>query len=151
MKKEELDAIRSRCQAATPGSWEWRAGIHTQDIRTSDAGGIHTQHPVTKWLPDGRSFEDDNVVFPVGVISGDPVWVRKFKKKADGIGQAPLSLALDLRAGLEDQSFIINARDDIPNLIKELDRLRTWLERIAEDKAMSGDEARATARKALAE
>jgi hypothetical protein len=123
MDNAELDEIEARCLASTPGPWEWRDGVHTEDARTSDAGGIHTQSPVMRVTPDGRPFDDDNVVFPVGKISGQPYWVEKFTR-ATAEGKRPLSIALELFATPEDKAFILASRGDMLKLLAEVRRLR---------------------------
>lgn len=125
MTPEEFSAIKARVAIATPGPWYWRSGNHTANLKTADSGGIHTKAIRTKVLPDGRPFIDDNVLFATGVVDGDPYWKARLieaNKK-----RPVLSLALELVGSKADIDFVANSREDIPNLIAEIQRLQARL------------------------
>jgi hypothetical protein len=126
MTDKELDEIEQRADRATPGPWYWRAGKHTGDKKTSDAGGLHTKSPVESFTPDGRRFLNENVVFPAAKVGGEPYWVEKFMDSTKG-GKPTLSLALECFGKDEDKEFIARAREDIPALVSEICRLRKRL------------------------
>lgn len=112
----DLAADLALCDAATPGPWEWRDGVHTADQRTSDAGGIHTRTPRPTHLPDGRCVPNDNVAFPVGRVGGDPYWVQRFTRAV--ACRPALTLALDLYALDADKHFLTEARTGWPAAIR---------------------------------
>jgi hypothetical protein len=112
----DLAADLALCDAATPGPWEWRDGVHTADQRTSDAGGIHTRTPRPTPLPDGRCVPNDNVAFPVGRVGGDPYWVQRFTRAV--ACRPALTLALDLYALDADKHFLTEARTGWPAAIR---------------------------------
>ena len=126
MTQREIDEIEERAHRATPGPWYWRAGKHTTDRKTSDAGGLHTKTPVESYTPDGRRFLNENVVFPTAVVGGSPYWVEKFENSTQR-GIPTLSLALECFGKEDDKEFIARARDDIPALLAEVCRLRKRL------------------------
>jgi len=123
MTDKELDEIEQRADRATPGPWYWREGKHTADKKTSDAGGLHTKTSVESFTPDGRRFDNDNVIFPAAKVGGEPYWVEKFSH-ATKSGKPTLSLALDCFGKDYDKEFIAHAREDVPALIAEIHRLR---------------------------
>src|SRR5581483_10869016 len=100
MTINEIEEIEQRAERATPGPWYWRVGKHTEDKKTSDAGGLHTRTPIESFTPDGRRFDNDNVIFPAGKVGGEPYWLERFQKEND-----------------EDKHFISSAREDVPALI----------------------------------
>jgi hypothetical protein len=123
MTNKELDEIEQRADRATPGPWYWRAGKHTEDKKTSDAGGLHTRTPVESFTPDGRRFDNESVIFPMAEVGGDPYWVERFLN-ATKRGRPTLSLALECFGKEPDKEFIASAREDVPALIFEVRRLR---------------------------
>jgi hypothetical protein len=78
------------------------------------------------FTPDGRRFDNDNVIFPFGRIGGEPYWVERFHK-VTGPGKSKLSIALECHGKDADKEFIARAREDIPALIAEIYRLRKLL------------------------
>lgn len=122
LDEADLEAIEARLGATTPGPWEFHAGTHTDDPKTSDAGGLRTRAPVMRRRPDGRAFADDNVVFPIGRLGGDPYWLQRFVG-APG-GRPALTLALELFVRPGDAEFIVHAQDDVRRLLAEVRRLR---------------------------
>jgi len=91
MKQAELDIIKARCEAATPGPWVWHIG------------GDHD------WLgpEDGLAILDD------GSAAGEYQQVIA--------GDSP------------DGEFIAHAREDVPVLVAEIERLWASLEAILEE------------------
>lgn len=122
---KELDEIEARAKAATKGPWFWQAGRHTDDPRTSDSGGLATLNGSPMTTRDGRTVENDNVIFPIAKVGGNPYWLERFKV-AVGTGRAPLSLALDCFGRQEDKDFIASARTDVPRLVAALRRSMEW-------------------------
>ena len=123
----ELEEIDARCERATNGPWYWREGVHTEDSKTSDSGGLHTKTPFTQVLPDGRRVEQDSVLFPIGVVTGEPYWVERFTKTRAS-GKPTIGLILDLKGRDEDMDFIAHSRDDVVQLLAEVRRLRRLLD-----------------------
>ncbi len=119
----DLDAIQARLEASTPGPWYFRSGVHTNDLKTSDAGGLHTRTTYPIRTPDGREVQNDNVLFPVTKIDGDPYWLERFRRRAEE-GRGPISLALDVFVRPADAALIEHAQDDLRLLLAEVRRLR---------------------------
>lgn len=91
----DIDAIRARAEAATPGPWEW----NTERFK----GG---------W--SGITGKDNaEILFPNHCNDGDDgyAWFEDFPNDADA-------------------AFIAHAREDIPALLAEVDRLTAENERI---------------------
>jgi hypothetical protein len=126
MTIKDIEEIEQRADRTTPGPWYWRAGKHTDDLKTSDAGGLHTKTPVESFTPDGRRFDSDNVIFPVGKVGGDPYWVERLRKTTTD-GKPTLTIALECAGQDIDKDFIARAREDVPALIVEIHRLRKLL------------------------
>jgi hypothetical protein len=126
MTIKEIEEIEQRADRATPGPWYWRAGKHTGDKKTSDAGGLHTKTPVESFTPAGRRFDNENVIFPAGKVGGEPYWVERFHN-ATQAGKPTLTLALECVGKETDKDFIAHSRDDVPALISEIHRLRKLL------------------------
>ncbi|HZR19943.1 MAG TPA: hypothetical protein VFE51_21850 [Verrucomicrobiae bacterium] len=126
MTINEIEEIEQRAERATPGPWYWRVGKHTEDKKTSDAGGLHTRTPIESFTPDGRRFDNDNVIFPAGKVGGEPYWLERFQK-ANAAGKPTLTIALECVGKDEDKHFIASAREDVPALIVEIHRLRKLL------------------------
>lgn len=117
-----LSAIRRRLEKATLGPWFYRTGNHVSSPKTADSGGIHTRSPIKQTLPDGRTFMNDAVLFPVGMVTGDPYWIQKLKPHIMD-KPAVLSMALEIFGTADDMEFICRAREDIPRLCEALDKL----------------------------
>ena len=126
MTQQEIDEIEERAERATPGPWYWRDGTHTQSAKTSDAGGLHTRTPVESFTPDGRRFQNENVVFTVARVGGEPYWIERFTD-AQRRGKPTLTLAFECAGKDEDKEFIARSRDDVPALVSEIQRLRRRL------------------------
>ncbi len=126
MTIKEIEEIEQRADRATPGPWYWRPGKHTDDKKTSDAGGLHTKTPMESFTPDGRRFDNDNVIFPAGKIGGEPYWVERLRKSSDA-GKPTLTVALECVGKDADKDFISKAREDVPALVGEIHRLRKLL------------------------
>ena len=123
MTDSDIEAIEARADKATPGPWYWREGKHTEDTKTSDAGGLHTRTPLSGYTPEGKRFQNDNVAFPAAKVGGDPYWLERFRS-ATKQGKPTLTLALEVFARDNDKEFIAQAREDIPALVQEVQRLR---------------------------
>lgn len=126
MTPEELSEIKQDLARITPGEWYWREGVHTDNPKTSDAGGLHTR-PEYPLLVNGEIKLNDNVLFPVGHLTGDPAWIRRFQGDVRS-GKSPLALALDLYGREEDKEFIANAPKRIQALLTEIERLQSLIE-----------------------
>lgn len=87
---------------------------------------MHTKTPVESFTPDGRRFDNDNVIFPAGKVGGEPYWVERFMQSTKS-GKPTLTLALDCVGKEYDKEFIAHAREDIPALLAEIHRLRKIL------------------------
>ena len=102
----ELQGIRERCQAATPGPWVW---VNTEAASLAEVNPDRLVH----WDPS-RLTEVDGI--PVFLGQEDVLAVESF----DGAESA-------LFVGTADAAFIAHAREDIPKLLAEVDRLRALL------------------------
>ena len=123
MTEQDLDAIEERCDRATPGPWYWQSGKHTDNVKTAEPGGIYTQTPSTRFRQDGSPFKATGVIYPVAVVGGDQYWLDRFQKARTN-GRPTLTIALECLVCEEDKQFIIQARDDVSDLVAEVRRLR---------------------------
>jgi hypothetical protein len=126
MTETQLEEIEKRAAAAADGPWYWRDGTHTEDAKTSDAGGLHTMHPFPMRLPDGRLIQQDAVIFPYVEVTGDPYWIERFKKARAG-GKTTLGSAMETYGRKEDKDFIAHSREDVVALLGEVRRLQRLL------------------------
>jgi len=109
MKQVELDIIKARCEAATPGPWTWHIG------------GGHD------WLgPEGGP-----AVLDDGSAAGEYQQVIA--------GDSP------------DGEFIAHAREDIPMLVAEVERLRAEVIQLQADRKLCFEEWSAEATQLQAE
>lgn len=108
-----LDAIEQRLKLATPGPWKYRPGKHTGSPKTSDAGGIVS-------VPLEHSGPEENVLFPVGVVSGDPTYLRLIRKSDED--RLPICLALELMPQGNDLELICHAPTDLAYLLARLEK-----------------------------
>jgi hypothetical protein len=101
MTDAELNAIRERAERATPGPWVVTCG---DDEYCSTVGGIlpETELRRVEAEHDGRGDFPENTQW----IVVDP-------------GCAPVHLASG-----DNEEFIAHAREDVPRLLAEIDRLR---------------------------
>jgi hypothetical protein len=93
MTKEELQAIKDRCEKATPGSW-----VSIADIRP----GVTVDNPQNTDIKRGY------------VGYGHLLTINKY------VGN------------MNDAEFIANARQDIPALLEEIERLLSIIDSIGE-------------------
>ena len=121
MTERELQAIRERVEAATPGPWK-RWGYHPVDV-----GYVITEHP--RYMEEGVSL--------VGSLETGGMPTPTKRRRALFFPERP-----------EDAIFIAAARTDIPTLLAEVTVLRA--ENAALREAMvSVDELRAISRTLL--
>ena len=99
----DLDAIKARVAAATPGPWEWVCEAH--------CGVEHRSQEI----PACRNAQYDWFA----LRSNDAPVLEHWATYADDSG---------LSVGPADATFIARARSDIPALIAEVERLRGVLE-----------------------
>lgn len=110
---EALVAMKERCARATPGPWHHRAGRHTPDFATADAGGIHTSAGPVETKPNGEKWVNDNVLFPVIKVNG-PHRDKLLMMMANGM--LKIGVEMDVWAKPEDLDFICTIRSDAPYL-----------------------------------
>lgn len=111
LSEERLQEIRARCQAATPGPWRWRGNLSGKCLRLTALIGLR---------PIVMSFER------WGMQSARPV----FRNERDVMVRPPLVpsaphnpwdiIAIDH----PDARFIEHARQDVDDLLAEVERLR---------------------------
>lgn len=103
-EKLNLDEIKARCEAATPGPWIWEANkTHSVKLYTPKNGECTVMDFVRRGMQDAQPRFSDRGNVPLGGIMHD----------ADEI---------DLREN-PDAMFIAHARQDIPVLVAEVERL----------------------------
>lgn len=88
MTDEELQAIKARSKAATPGPWQ-----------------VMARQCLTAWTPNGVGIAG----YGVGVADGEPLFEPA------------------LSCSQHDAEFIAAARQDVPALVAEIERLRSEL------------------------
>jgi hypothetical protein len=99
MKREELEAIRKRSEAATPGPWYW-------DKFNLDEDDYDTEMPYLNSEKDSiMDFGDGEQFYPT---EGTP-------------------------PNEADAEFIAHAREDVPKLLAEIERLKTVSNDILEE------------------
>jgi hypothetical protein len=108
MTKEELAAIKERAENATPGPWRWTdaRSKHTLDYPPG------TQDVVWDGTTEGR-FSFSELVDPDGNYLLAGAWCNDD--------------TADVSVAYEDAAFIQHARQDIPALLAEVERLRELL------------------------
>lgn len=104
MKEEELKQIKARVEAATPGPWV----LHTDSSRPDVCAGItdsagNYSGPKSGFMGEGHLFEFDKY---------GPSWGQEYDNCADA-------------------EFVAHARQDVPALIAEVERLRAELNELA--------------------
>jgi hypothetical protein len=103
LSDDELHQIRQRCENATPGPWVWV---------NAEVNGLSEVNPgkLVQWDPSRLTEVDGIPVF----LGQDEVLAAE---ECDGYtGSFFINLA--------DAAFIAHAREDIPKLLAEVDRLR---------------------------
>ena len=98
MTEKELQKIKEWCEKATPGPWEYWTDSLIDCIAHEDT--------VMMWR-DGGTSEMEDCIQLVGE-SNDPVFIA----------------AIGYRDVIENAEFIAHAREDIPKLIAEIERLQ---------------------------
>lgn len=124
MDTEHLNAIRDRSEAATPGPWGWFGNLKHGGpyLATRHRGrvfvmqfarlGMQDAQPVFQARDeDGRS---------LGMVGGRDLAIYEADHRADIVG-----------FDNPDATFIAHARQDIADLLDEVDRCREALETIA--------------------
>lgn len=119
MREEELAEIRARCEAATPGPW-----------KSEDGWGVGLRY--------GRNARAYHA-------AGARGWPVLFRCQSENDMSAQLSKS-QRQANCD---FVARAREDVPALLKEIERLRTALAEVATLPAERADEAIARSIKAL--
>ena len=110
----DLDAIRERCEAATPGPWgalacgekdnSWAIGTWAWPDGAPAGPGFFDEEETDRWL-----------------AAGEPTDLAETHAEIiDRICEAP-----DAIASLADAEFIAHARTDVPALLDAIERLRT--------------------------
>jgi hypothetical protein len=100
MTEKELDAIRARERAALPGPWFWQRGRHHGPLDARTGGALRTTKPFTL---GGEEF-NQVLICTMQLVEGVP--------------------ALEFFGQPGDIAFIAHAREDVPALLAEIDRLR---------------------------
>ncbi|MCG6493401.1 hypothetical protein [Kitasatospora sp. A2-31] len=116
----DLDAIKARVQAATPGPWRWRGNTEARHLRlqTPHRGGL-TVMDFKRWGMQGARprFARDYVMHPADEMVEYEVaaWSEHiYRKDVVGIDHP-------------DAQFIAAARTDVPALVAEVERLTAEL------------------------
>jgi hypothetical protein len=113
---DELVAeIRARCEAASAGPWYWSPPNHVADVRKAMPGALRTKDP---------SLSDrDGLLLPVGVITGNRLWMQR-------VDEMDLSISLEIVGAKPDTDFIASARDDVPALLARIEADRAEIARL---------------------
>lgn len=134
----DLEEIKARCAAATPGPWEW--GGHYKF-----AGGIDLRARISN-TPIVMAFRR------AGNRGGEPCFWKRDPQKDPAL-HGEYQPARDItvrevpyrddviRLDNADAEFIAHARTDVPALVAEVERLRVALWRAPEDWLKSDDQA----------
>lgn len=104
MTHDELQAIKARAEAATPGPW--RQGYASMSC-TKDHGGLGHHPGPPQCVYDKLTWHESNEC--VSAANGDEIC------GPDDYGNAPRE---------NDCTFIAHARTDVPALVAEVERLR---------------------------
>lgn len=115
--EEELTNIKARCEAATPGPWEWE-GDFPEGTVTNQYG------------PEGPRLISLTQVTPV-VGAPDQTYPARV---LDSFGYDEWGLSVNDKDG----EFIAKARRDVPLLLAEIDRLRDECDRLSEQLRQTG-------------
>ena len=108
---DELTAIKSRADAATPGPWvPFQPGDYSE----------------WWWV-----WQESALPYYGGVINCESHGVdASGLDYSGGIGEVQISDGQNLQRELSDATFIAHARTDVPSLVAEVERLQELLERI---------------------
>ena len=136
MTNEELDAIRAREAAATPGPWAWdiQAAIKQAYLWTTH-NGHHYVMGFRRWGMNGAA-----PTFQVYEKYEGPLDERKSKGmfRADKLTKSlpgkEYNVGYDDYLDHPDAEFIAHARQDVPALIAEVKRLNSEAERLTKER-----------------
>jgi hypothetical protein len=157
----DLEAIRARAEAATPGPWQWFGNTDVRNIYLAtkrwgrqfvmqfDRWGMNGAQPVfcagRTWKPDPQSMRDFDYDFDlsIGMTKAQELPVYEVAPNATS-RKDPAVYRADL-SGIRhpDAVFIAAARQDVADLLALVDELRAELdERDAEeiDRAFAEDD-----------
>lgn len=136
----DLEAIRARADAATPGPWGWYGNTDTHDVYLAtqkwgrhyvmefERWGMQQAQPVfvegRSWVADGDSlkFHTSGGMFPAAELARYEVAPDATDRKDPRVYRADLTGFRN-----PDATFIAAARQDIADLLAEVDRLRAAL------------------------
>ncbi len=129
MTDDELAAIRARCEAATPGPWEWERSYSVAYPGT-DGKCCYCLSPKANELVREFVAEDGRPAHVHRFAWDDYPDKWHFIDSADG---TTITGNYDYEDGgvaskREDADFIAHARTDVPALLAEVERLRKELE-----------------------
>lgn len=125
MQRTDIDDIRARADAATPGPWRWAGNTRSQDIRlvTRDRGrvfvmgfrrwGMHLAQPEFQVMRDGSGYMIPASDLPIYEVCPDATTAddrRVYRQDIIGIRNP-------------DAEFIASARQDIDDLLDYIDVL----------------------------
>lgn len=106
MSDEELQEIRARCAAATRGPWLWRSSIKHPEEWTTPSGRFDVEEGAVAWSVIGGYPEDPS-----------DGWTILHGEAGNGT----------IIPNENDLAFVAHAREDVPALLAEVERLRTEL------------------------
>lgn len=120
LSDQQLADIRARETAATAGPWRWRGNTEVRRLRlqTPHHGGL-TVMDFTRWGMQGARprFARDGIMHPADetVVYAVAAWSKDiYRKDVVGIDHP-------------DAQFMAHAREDVPALLAELDRVTAEL------------------------
>jgi hypothetical protein len=121
LTNERLAEIRARCEAATPGPWIWDEKRFNERLRrrgerkNSHKRFVYALHGACNMCMFGCRDDIDHGPFDYHSV----MYLNWYSVKGNVLaGASPMP---------KDATFIAHARDDIPELLAEIDRLRVRL------------------------
>ena len=114
LTNEQLKAIRTRENAATPGNWQWNINTSLKQIRLDNGRCV-----VMGFLRYGT-----DSAAPAFLIDGLIKRADKFAKSIPGLEH---HIGYDDYIDHPDAEFIAHARQDIPALLEHIAKLNEWI------------------------
>jgi len=116
MTDERLDEIKKRCEEASPGPWVWVADI---EGRLADVMEVAKEEP---WLASGVQPLGQPWVLQNSLES--PTGKAVFRKSTPMVLDYADCGSHACLSSVQDRRFIAHARQDIPDLLEEIERLK---------------------------
>lgn len=138
----DLDAIRARANAATPGPWGWfgNTDVHEMHLATKKFGRLLIMD-IRRWgmqsarprFAEGRTWTptpQEHLDFPTAGLMVDGDKRARYEVAPDATSRDDERVYRADITGIRnpDAEFIAHARQDIDDLLAEVDRLRNELD-----------------------